>query len=117
MLNLLLVWILSAAGLYLTASVVPGFVLGSFSAAMIAAIVVGFFNMLLRPLLLILTLPINILTLGLFTFVVNAIILKIAAALIDGFEIKSWGAAILGAVVLAVIQAILFWLFEGRANS
>lgn len=114
MLHLLLVWVLSALGLYLTASVVPGFVLGSFGSAMLAAIVVGFFNMLLRPILLLLTLPINILTLGLFTFVVNAIILKIAASFISGFAIKDWWAAILGAIVLAVIQSILFWLFEVR---
>lgn len=115
MLHLLLVWVLSALGLYLTASIVPGFVIGSFGAAMLAAVVVGFFNMLLRPLLLLLTLPINILTLGLFTFVVNAVILKIGAALISGFEIKSWWTAILGAVVLAIIQSILFWLFEAKA--
>lgn len=67
--------------------------------------------MVLRPILWFLTLPINILTLGLFTFVVNAIILKLAAKLLKGFDIDGWLPAILGAVVLAVIQSLIFMLW------
>lgn len=110
--SLLIVWFLSSLLLYLTAVVVPGFKVESFTRAMIAAVVVGFFNMFLRPLLLFLTLPINIITLGLFTFVVNAIVLRLAAGLIKGFEIKGWGPAILGAIVMALLQVVAKLIFQ-----
>jgi putative membrane protein len=95
MTSLLLVWILSALAIFLTSKLVKGFEVKSFGSAMIASLVVGFLNMVLRPLLLLLTLPLNILTLGLFTFVVNAIVLRIAAGVLKNFEIKEWGPAIL----------------------
>src|SRR5690606_10007939 len=88
--NLLIIWLLSAVFLYLTAMIVPGFVIRSFSSALIAAVVVGLFNMLLRPILMFLTLPLNILTLGLFTFVVQAIILRLSAGVLPGFAISGW---------------------------
>jgi len=109
--HLILLWLVSALFLYLTAAIVPGFVIRSFPSALIAAVVVGLFNMILRPLLLFLTLPINIITLGLFTFVVQAIILRLAAGVLSGFEIKGWIPAILGAVVMSLIQAIAFLVF------
>ncbi len=109
--NLLLVWFSSAAFLYVTAVIVPGFVITSFSRALLAAILVGLFNMFLRPILWFLTLPINILTLGLFTFVLNAIILRIAAGLMKGFDIKGWGPGILGAIVLSILQVLVYFLF------
>lgn len=109
--DLLIVWLLSALFLYLTAAIVPGFVIRSFPSALLAAVVVGFFNMILKPLLLFLTLPLNILTLGLFTFVVQAIILRISAAFLSGFDIKGWFPAILGAFVLSLIQALVYFIF------
>lgn len=111
MIYLLLTWVLSALALFLTSRVVSGFQLPDFKSAMIASVVVGLFNMILRPILFLLTLPINILTLGLFTFVVNAIVLKAAAAMMKSFKITGWGPAILGAVVLAFINMILYWIF------
>lgn len=114
MISLLLTWILSAVGLLLTTYIVPGFIVNSLGSALLAVVIIGFFNMLLKPLLLLLTLPINILTLGLFTFVINAIILKIAASLLDGFIIETWFAAIVGAIVLAIIHAVLFALFKSK---
>lgn len=104
-------WVLSAFALIVTSFLVPGFRLNGFVSALLAAIVVGFLNAILRPILIFLTLPINILTLGLFTFVVNAIILKIAAAIIKGFEISSWWAAVLGAVMLALINMLILAIF------
>lgn len=115
--TLLITWLLSAVCLYLTAAIVPGFKLQSFGASLWAVIVVGLFNMFLRPVLLFLTLPINILTLGLFTFVVNAIILKIAAKILKGFDIDGWIPAIIGAVVLAIIQALIFTFVDGGATA
>lgn len=110
MLDLLVTWVLSALCLYFTAVIVPGFIIKSFGSSLIAAVVVGLFNAIIRPVLLFLTLPINILTLGLFTFVVNAIVLRLAAGLLKGFDIEGWFPAILGAIVLAVIQALVYYL-------
>jgi putative membrane protein len=110
MLTLILTWVLSAAALLITSKLVDGFEIKDFKSAMIASILVGFLNMTLRWILIILTLPINIITLGLFTFVVNAMILKAAAAFMDNFKIKTWGSAIIGALVLAIVNVILFGL-------
>lgn len=115
MLELIGVWVLSSVAIYLTAVLIPGFALKGFGSAMIAAVVLGLLNMTLRPLLLFLTLPINILTLGFFTIVVNAIVLRLAAGLLKGFEIRGWIPAILGAIVLALVQAFLFWVFGPTA--
>ncbi|MBA2403695.1 MAG: phage holin family protein [Bdellovibrionales bacterium] len=111
MMSLLLVWLLSALGIYLTSRVVKGFEVASFGSAMFASLIVGFLNMILRPLLLLLTLPVNILTLGLFTFVVNAMVLRLAAGMLKNFNIKGWGPAIIGAVILALINILIFWIF------
>lgn len=116
MMNMLVVWFLSALSLYLTAMVVPGFKMASFGAAMIAAIVVGVLNMFLKPILFILTLPINILTLGLFSFVLTGIVLKMSASMLKGFEISGWWPAIWGAVVLAIVQILIHTIIGGGPN-
>jgi putative membrane protein len=100
-------WVVSALALLITAYVVPGFEISGFIAALIAAIVVGFANSTLGWILIALTLPINILTLGLFTFVVDGIVLKMCAAIVPGFKITSWGAAIFGALILAIVRTVL----------
>ena len=111
MILLLATWLCAALSLYLTAMIVPSFTIKSFGSALFVVVVIGFLNMLIRPILLLLTLPINLLTLGLFTFVVNAIILKMASAFTSGLQIKGWLSAILGAVVLVFIQGFIFELF------
>ena len=107
----LVIWFVSSLLLYLTAMVVPGFKISSFMSAMLAALVVGFLNMFLRPLLIFLSLPITIMTLGSFIFVVNAVILRLAAGMLKGFDINGWVPAILGALVLAVMQVVSLNLF------
>jgi putative membrane protein len=102
-------WVVSAASLLLTSKLVPGFKISSFGAALWAAVVIGVANVLIWPILIFLTLPINILTLGLFTFVVNGAVLKICAGLIKGFEIKGWMAAIIGAIVLSLVSVVLHY--------
>ena len=111
MFNLILVWVLSAAAIFITSKLVKGFEVRSFGSAMFASLIIGFLNMVLRPLLLLLTLPVNILTLGLFTFVVNAIVLRLAAGMLKNFDIKGWTPAIIGAFVLVVINIIIFTIF------
>ncbi|HMN67675.1 MAG TPA: phage holin family protein [Bdellovibrionales bacterium] len=104
-------WIVSALALALTAALVPGFRIRGFGAAMIASLVIGIANFLMKPLLILLTLPLTILTLGLFIFVVDAVILRVSAALLEDFEITNWISAILGAVILAITSGLLHWLF------
>jgi putative membrane protein len=101
------VWILSAIALLITSKLVRGFEIKNFKAALIASLVIGLLNAILRPILLILTLPVNILTLGMFTFVVNAIVLKLAAGLISNFKIIDWTSAIIGAIVLMIVQVLM----------
>ena len=107
---ILLHWMVSAVALLATAYVIPGFKVKSFGSALWAAVVIGLANLLIRPFLLFLTLPLNILTLGLFTLVVNGMVLKICAALLSGFEISTWTAAIVGALVLSLIGTGLHYV-------
>jgi len=107
---MLLHWIVSALSLMLTAYLVKGFEVKSFTSALITAVVIGLANVLIWPFLIFLTLPINLLTFGLFTFVVNGMVLKICAAVLPGFKITSWGAAIFGAIVLSIVGAGLHYV-------
>jgi len=107
MVHFLLVWLISALAFMVTAYLVPGLTLTGFLPAMAAAAVLGFVNALVRPILVLLTLPITVVTLGLFLFVVNALCLMLAGALTPGFEVKSFGWAIVGAVVLSIVSWVL----------
>ena len=105
---LLLALLLNALSLILTAKIVPGFKVDDVQSAILAAIVLGVINTFIKPLLLFLTAPINFLTLGLFTFIVNAVVVVMTAAVVPGFKVDSfWPAAILGALVLSVVSTIL----------
>jgi putative membrane protein len=103
-------WAVSALALMLTAYLVKGFKISSFVSALLTALVIGFVSMMVRPLLLFLALPLNVLTLGLFTFVVDGVILKLCAAVMPGFKIEGWASAIFGAFVLALSGALLHGL-------
>lgn len=110
MLHQLGIWVVTAVAFLITAFIVPGFRVNGFFGALWAAALVGLFNMFLTPALLFLTLPLNILTLGLFTFVVNAIVLRLTAVFLSDFDISGWVSAILGAIILALTQSALFTL-------
>jgi putative membrane protein len=99
--------VVSAVALMITAFLMPGFEVKNFFSAFIAAIVIGCANYFIKPILIFLTFPITIITLGLFLFVVNGIILKMCAAILPGFEIKSWWSAILGSLVLSIVGTVL----------
>ncbi len=109
-LYLLLHWFVSGSALLLTAKLVPGFHIRSFRDALIAAVVIGLANIFIWPVLIFLTLPLNILTLGLFTFVINGVVLKICAGLLKGFDIDSWLSAIFGAIVLSLVGVLLHYI-------
>lgn len=112
MLRLLVRWILYAIALLVVAWLVPGFHVTSFSAALIAAIVIGLLNATLGLLLKIVTFPLAILTLGIFFLVINAFILKLASGVVPGFVVSTFGAAFIGAVVLAVLHMIIRFLLD-----
>lgn len=116
MLNLVITWFLSAALLFITSRVIDGFQIPDFTTALLASLVIGLLNVIIRPLLAFLSIPINLLTLGLFTFVVNAVILKLADGLMSSFFIDGWGPAILAAIFLACIQVLANLLLPGERN-
>ena len=110
-------WILLSISLYLTAILVPGFRIKSFFSSLWAVVIIGLLNTFILPVLWFFTLPINIITLGLFTFVLNAIILRIAAGLLKGFDIDGWLSAIIGAIVLAFVQWASFYYLGWDLNT
>lgn len=100
-------WLISAISIYLVALLGIGVQVRNFWAALLAAAVLGLANLLVRPLLLLLTLPINLLTLGLFTLIVNGLVFLIAAALTPGFQVRGFWPAVLGAFLVGVLSAVL----------
>jgi len=109
--RLLLSWVLSALAVWIVATIVPGiYVTGPF-AALIAALVIGFINATIGALLKILTFPLTLLTLGLFWLVINALMLKLASALMaPRFQVHGFLAAFLGAILLSLVNILLKWL-------
>lgn len=103
---LLVRWIVNTLALLLVANVVPGFAYRSWVTLAIAAAVLGLLNAVVRPILWFLTLPLTVITLGLFLLVLNAIILELTAALVPGFAIDGFGWAIAGAVVLSIVSMV-----------
>ncbi len=107
MITLIVHWFLNALALYIVANILPGFHVTGFGTALIAAIVIGLVNALVRPILVLLTLPINILTLGLFSFVINALMILLASAVTSGFKVDGFWIALIGSILLSLIASIL----------
>lgn len=105
--KLIVKWLLSAAALLAVAYLYSGVEVTSFGAAMIAAFVIGLFNMVLRPVLVVLTLPVTVVTLGLFLFVINALMFWAAASVLDGFHVRGFGAALLGSLIYSVFGIVI----------
>ena len=105
--KLIVRWLLLAAALLLVAHLSPGVAVKSFGAALVAALVLGLLNMLVRPLLVLLTLPVTVLTLGLFLFVINALMFWAAAGLLDGFRVDGFGSALIGSVIYSIASTII----------
>ena len=105
--KLLLKWLLSAAALLFVAYVYEGVSINGYQAALIAAFVIGLLNTLVRPILVILTLPVTVLTVGLFLFVINAWMFWSAASLLDGFNVTGFGAALIGSIIYSILSIII----------
>lgn len=107
MFKLLVVWVLNALALMAVAYLVPGIHVANFTAALLAAVVIGFANVLVKPILVILTLPITFLTLGLFLLVINGLLFWFVGHLLQGFSVNSVLTGVIGALVYSVIAWIL----------
>lgn len=105
--KLLLVWLLNALALLAVAYFVPDIYVAGFTAALVAALVIGLVNMLIRPILVLLTLPITILTLGLFILVINGLLFYAVGHWLQGFEVQTFTAGIIGALVYSVLSWVL----------
>ena len=100
-------WLLIAAALLLVAYLYPGVTVKSFGSAMIAAFVLGLFNTLLRPILVVLTLPVTVITLGLFLFVINALMFYFAASVLDGLHVDGFVAALVGSLLYSACGMVI----------
>ncbi|HUG58130.1 MAG TPA: phage holin family protein [Candidimonas sp.] len=105
--ELILVWILNAVALLVVAYILPGITVASFGSALIAALVLGLLNTLVKPLLILLTLPITIVTLGLFLLVLNALVFWFAGSVLKGFQVSGFWWALLGAFVYSLVSGLL----------
>jgi len=105
--TLLLVWILNAVALLAVAYLLPGITVASFGSALWAALILGLVNMLVKPVLILLTLPITIVTLGLFLFVINALLFWLVGSMLTGFKVNGFWWAVIGAIVYSLISGFL----------
>ena len=105
-------WLVSTLAILATAYVLPGVAVGGVIPALIFAVVLAILNVVIRPLLLILTLPINILTLGLFTFVINALVIMLASYIVPGFVVDGFLWALAFGIILTLVMSVLNWLVK-----
>lgn len=110
--RLLLKWLLSALALLAVAHLYPGVVISSFGSAVLAAAVLATLHTVVRPLMVLLTLPATLLTLGLFLFIINALLFWAAAGLLSGLEVRGFGAALLGSLIYSALQLAIEFVLD-----
>jgi putative membrane protein len=110
--KLILNWLLSAAALLAVAYLYSGVVVTSFTGALIAAAVLGLLNIIVRPILVVLTLPVTVITLGLFLFIVNALMFWAAAGLVSGLSVTGFAAALIGSLLYSALQLAINFVLE-----
>ncbi len=111
--GLFLRWLLLTFAIIITSYMVGGIYVAGFFSAFFAAAVLGILNALFRPILLIITLPINILTLGLFTFIINALLLKMVSGVVPGFHVYGFWSAVFGSIIISIVS----WLLTSLVNE
>jgi putative membrane protein len=110
--QLLINWLVSALAILVAAYILPGVTVAGFASALIIAFVLGILNVFIKPVLVILTLPINIITLGLFTFIINAFLIWVASRIVPGFTVSSFWSALLFGIVLSIVMYLLHLVFN-----
>lgn len=111
--SIIIRWIINALALMLVAYIMPNIEISGFYIALVTALILGLINAFIRPFLLFITLPVNILTLGLFTFVINALLFWFVASFVEGFTVMGFWAAFLGALVFSIISSFATQLVIG----
>ena len=114
MTRLLLTWVLNAFALFFVMKLVPGIQIDHFRDLLVATLVLGLLNAFLRPIVLLFTLPVTILTLGLFTLVVNGVMFYLAASLVEGFRVTGFGTAFVAAFLFSVFSFALNVVFQTK---
>ncbi len=116
--GILIRWLILTAAIMIASYLISGIEVRDFSSAFLAAAILGVLNAFFRPVLIVLTLPLNILTLGLFTFVINALLLEMASGVIGGFEVHGFWSAVLGSLVISIVSWLLssFVTDQGRMD-
>lgn len=111
MTNLALRWVLNSLALFCVVKLIPGIQIGRIQDLLLATLVIGLMNVLLKPILVLLTLPVTIMTLGLFTLVINGVIFALAAYVVPGFHVAGFGAAFVAALLFSIFSSILNMMF------
>jgi putative membrane protein len=111
---LIVKWLIMTVSVMIAAYVIPGVTVSNFFSALWVALFLGIVNLLLKPLLILITLPINILTLGLFTFVINGLIILLASSVVKGFQVSGFWVAVLFSIVLSIINFFMNLLIGAR---
>jgi putative membrane protein len=114
--GLLLRWLILTVAIMVSAHLFPGIQVNGFGTALFAALVLGILNAFFRPILFILTLPINLLTLGLFTFVINALLLMMTSGLIGGLVVKGFWSALVGSLIISLVSWLLSSFINGQGR-
>lgn len=112
--HLIIRLIINAVAFYLIATYLPGFHVDSFGAALIAALIFGVINAIIRPIVLLVTLPLTLVTLGLFIVIINALMFWLTAAIAPGFKVDGFGAALLGAIIMMVVSFVVSHVFKAE---
>ncbi len=114
LIGLLVIWVITAIGLWLVTLLVPGVRAKSAGDLLLAALVLGLINAFIRPLLWVLTMPLTVFTFGLFALLINALMLRVTAAIVPGFEVEGFGDAVLAVIIMALLAIggfiLLQWL-------
>ncbi len=116
MIGLLIRWLVLTAAILAAAYLLDGITVTGFGSALAAAAILGVLNVILRPIIIILTLPVNILTLGLFTFVINAALLMLVSALIPGFDVRGFWPALWGSIIISIVSWLLTAFISDRGK-
>jgi len=111
--GLMVRWLLLTISIIFTSYLIDGIYVRNFTSALFAALALGILNALFRPILLIITLPVNILTLGLFTFVINALLLKMVSGIVPGFQVHGFFSAVFGSLLISLVS----WLLSSFVNE
>lgn len=114
--GLLIRWLILTIAIFITAYLIDGIHVAGFFSAFFAAAILGLLNAFFRPILLILTLPINILSLGLFTFIINAMLLMMVSGLIPGFQVYGFWSAVFGSLLISLVSWLLTSFIDKRGK-